>query len=263
MKKIVLISLALIITGCAKSFLPTGLIMPEYNTEIVSESSYGPYPENYQKILKDYLQKKLINHADAKVEFINKPSKSSIKQTGQSYIGYRLCLSINSRNSKLIYTGYKTHLFVINNSEVTLHLYDSGLLKIPFNLCVDTNESDSIYLNEIPDKTEDIPLNEMDTIDLNDMEDITPINKNNIYILCEVNERTRTLYFNEYKRKLVESLGAEELELKNVKFSTTHILGMNGSEEILINRVSGLVIITKSDSDPVEGNCRLLDNKKF
>ncbi|MBT5406202.1 MAG: hypothetical protein HOL23_01360, partial [Gammaproteobacteria bacterium] len=66
MKKIVLISMALIITGCAKSLLPTGLIMPEYNTEIVSDRSYGQYPENYQKILKDYLQKKLLNHEDAK-----------------------------------------------------------------------------------------------------------------------------------------------------------------------------------------------------
>jgi hypothetical protein len=103
----------------------------------------------------------------------------------------------------------------------------------------------------------------MDSLDLNDMQDITPINKNNIYILCEVNETIRTLYFNEYKGKLVESLGAEEVELKKVKFSTTHILGMNESEEILINRVSGSVIITKLDSDPIEGNCRLLNDKKF
>ena len=263
MKKIVLISLALIITGCAKSLLPTGLIMPEYNTEIVSDRSYGQYPENYQKILKDYLQKKLLNHEDAKVEFINKPRKSSINQTGDTYTGYRLCLSINSRNGKSIYTGYKTHLFVINNSEVTLHLFDSGLLKIPFNLCVDRSESNSIYLNDIPDMTEDIPLNEMDNIDLNDTQDITPINKNNIYILCQVNETVRTLYFNEYKRKLVESLGAEEVELEDVKFSTTHILGMNGSEEILINRVSGSIIITELDSDPIVGNCKLLDDKKF
>ncbi|MBT5863244.1 MAG: hypothetical protein HOH39_02515, partial [Gammaproteobacteria bacterium] len=65
------------------------------------------------------------------------------------------------------------------------------------------------------------------------------------------------------KRKLVESLGAEEVELEDVKFSTTHILGMNGSEEILINRVSGSIIITELDSDPIVGNCKLLDDKKF
>ena len=263
MKKIALISLVLIITGCAKVLSPTRLIIPEYNTEIVSENSYGQYPKEYQKILKEYLQNNLINHEDAKVEFINKPSKSSIQQIGDIYTGYRLCLSINSRNSKLIYTGYKTHLFVINNSEVTLHLYDSGLLKIPFNLCVNRNEINSIYLNEIPDITEDMPLDEMDSIDLNNIPETTLKNKNNIYILCEVNDTVRTLYFNEYKRKLVESLGVEEFEFKDVKFSTTHILGLSESEEILVNRVSGSIIITKLGSEPVKGNCALLDDKKF
>ena len=58
----------------------------------------------------------------AKVEFINKPNKISVSQMGTDYDGYRLCLSINSKNNKSIYSGFKTHLFVINNSKVNLHL---------------------------------------------------------------------------------------------------------------------------------------------
>ena len=54
-----------------------------------------------------------------------------------------------------------------------------------------------------------------------------------------------------------------EQKLENIKFSTTHILGSNLSEEILINRVSGSLIITGSGKDPISAQCKLLDAKKF
>ena len=264
MNKILLISLVLIVSGCSKGLIPmTDLVMPERNSERVSEESYGEYPKNYQKILKDFLQQKLINHESAKVEFINKPSKLSLSQLGSDYIGYRLCLSINSKNKKSIYTGYKTHLFIIKNSEVDLHLFDSGLLKIPFELCVDRKTSDSIFLNEIPDQPEDIKIDEMDTIDLDKKSDPVVLNKSNVYILCEIPQIQRTFYFNESKNMFVESIGVNEIQLEDVKFSTTHILGSNKSEEILINRVSGSLIITRTGDDPISGECELLDIKKF
>ena len=266
MNKILLISLVLIVSGCSKGLIPmTDLVMPERNSERVSEESYGDYPKNYQKILKDFLQQKLINHESAKVEFINKPSKLSISQMGSDYSGYRLCLSINSKNRKSIYTGYKTHLFIIKNSEVDLHLFDSGLLKIPFALCVDRNASDrdSIFINEIPDQPEEIKIDEMDTIDLDKKSDPVVLNKNNVYILCEIPQIQRTFYFNESKNMFVESIGVNEIQLEDVKFSTTHILGSNKSEEILINRVSGSLIITRTGNDPISGECELLDIKKF
>lgn len=238
-------------------------VMPERNMERVSESSFGEYPEAYQKIVKEFLQNNLLNHEDAKVEFINKPSKISIRQMGSVYNGFRLCLSVNSRNSKSVYTGYKTHLFIINNSQVDLHLYDSGLLKIPFELCIDTNESNTMYLNEIPDETEEIPLDKMDTIDLFDKKTSKERGEANIYISCLIDNTERTFYFNEYENIFVESKGIEEIILKGVKFSTTHLLGNNDVEEILINRVSGSVIITQDTADPKEGNCSLQDRKKF
>ncbi|MDB4089686.1 hypothetical protein N9540_00290 [Gammaproteobacteria bacterium] len=264
MNKILLISLVLILSGCSKGLMPmTGMVMPERNTDRLSEESYGEYPENYQKILKDFLQETLVNHEGAKVEFINKPSKISISQMRNDYNGYRLCLSINSQNNKLIYTGFKTHLFIINNSKVNLHLFDSGLLKIPFELCVDRRVSDSMLLNDIPDQPEDIKIDEMDTVDLEKKSDEILINTNNIYILCEINQIERTFYFNESKEVLVESIGVNEMELESVKFSTTHILGSNETEEILINRVSGSLIVTETGEDPISGECKLLDIKKF
>ena len=35
--------------------------------------------------------------SDAKIEFVNQPSRLSIEQMGDVYHGYRVCLSINSR----------------------------------------------------------------------------------------------------------------------------------------------------------------------
>ena len=108
----------------------------------------------------------MLNHEDAKVEFVNTPAKLSISQLAKDTTGYRVCLSINARNNKSVYTGYKTHLFMLNNGEVKLHLFDSGLLKIPFNLCVVNDESKSIYLKEIPDIEEEVLIDQMDEIEL-------------------------------------------------------------------------------------------------
>ena len=241
----------------------TDAFMPERNTERLSEESYGQYPENYQKILKDFLQQKLVNHESAKVEFVNKPKKLSISHMRSDYNGYRLCLSINSKNNKSLYTGFKTHLFIIKNSKVDLHLFDSGLLKIPFELCVDRATTKTRFLNEIPDQPEEIQIDEMDTIDLDKKSDLVPLNNSNIYILCEISKKKRTFYFNERQNIFVESIGVNEEKLENVKFSTTHLLGSNKSEEILINRVSGSLIITVTGEDPISGECQLLDAKKF
>jgi hypothetical protein len=264
MNKILLILLALIISACSKSLIPMPVsIVPEYSNKRLSVESYGEYPKNYQKILKNFLQQKLLNHESAKIEFINKPSPTSITQMGTDYDGYRLCLSINSKNGKSIYAGFQTHLFLIKDSKVNLHLFDSGLLKIPFELCVNRKTSDSIFLNEIPDQPAEIKIDEMDTIDLEQQSDSMLLNKKNIYILCEVNQAQRTFFFNESKEIFVESIGVNESELQDIQLSTTHILGSNGLEEILINRVSGSVLITEPGKEPTSGNCLLLNKKKF
>ena len=263
MKKLLIIFLTLFLANCSKSPLKlSDSFMPEIYDGRVADNDYGEYPKNYQKILKDYLQENIINHESAKVEFINKPTKLSIIQLGDIYTGHRICLSINSKNMKSIYTGFKTHLFVIKDSEVILHLYDSGLLKIPFELCVNRKSTSGIFLNEIPDQPTEIQLDEMDIIDL-ESKDKSDLIKDNIYIVCNFKDNQRTFYFNESKNILVESLGINEVFFNNIKFSTTHILGNNKNEEILINRVTGNLLITEKDKTINSGSCDLLSRKKF
>ncbi len=120
-----------------------------------------------------------------------------------------------------------------------------------------------MFINEIPDQPEEIKIDEMDTINLDKKLDSISLNKKNVYILCEVNQIQRTFFFNESKSILVESIGANERQLEDVKFSTTHILGSNQLEEILINRVSGSILVTESEKEPLSGNCLLLNKKKF
>ena len=174
-----------------------------------------------------------------------------------------MCLSINSRNSKNIYTGYKTHLFVINNGNVVMHLYDSGLLKIPFELCVERDESRTIYLEDIPDTNNEITIDEMDKIKITPDKEPENISKLNTYILCDIDGYNRTFVFNENQRKFSESVGINEVKFINVKYSSTHIFGVLDDEEILINRVSGEISSVVNNERPKLGNCQLLDSRKF
>jgi len=263
-KIIIIILLSIYLGGCSKGILPIpGTVMPERNTKTFSPESYGKRPDHYQKILKNFLQKKIINHSDAMVDFINEPSQMSINQLGGEFTGYRVCLSVNAKNRKSVYTGYKTHLFIINDGKVILHLFDSGLLKIPFELCVDRDDSKTIYLDDIDDMPDkEIRIDEMDKIDLHKEKTSKRLMKN-IYILCKFNDIERTFVFNEYAMSLSESIGIDEVEFNNIKFSTTHIFGFRLNEEILINRISGSVTSTKATTNIETGSCKLLNSKKF
>ena len=151
---------------------------------------------------------------------------------------------------------------MINNGKVDLHLFDSGLLKIPFSLCVESNDKKSIYIDDIPDEQE-VTIDQMDQINLKDKEDYDTQSMSNIYILCSIENSERTFVFNQSDNLLSESVGITETQYANIEFSKTHILGSNDLEEILINRVSGGIIITNQNNMSQEGTCSLLDKKKF
>ena len=154
---------SILISSCSKIPAPS-LISPSVNNNI-QQVSFGEEPTNYQKILKDYLINNLENSKTAKIEFINSPSRISIDHLGSNYVGYRVCLSINQKKGEF-YVGYKNHFFLINDDEVSLHLYDSGLLIIPFEYCVSRNIDRELYVDDIPDNKEEVSIEGMDDIKL-------------------------------------------------------------------------------------------------
>ena len=215
MKYAYIITLLFVVSSCSKVPAPS-IASPSYNTQ-VSNTEYGEPPEKYPKILKNYLIKVIKNYKEAKIEFVNEPNKMSLKHLGEVYTGYRLCLSVNEKTGDY-YRGWKNHFFMINDNEVVLHLYDSGLLTIPFEHCVTRNIERTMLVQDIPDEIDNMDslstksddtkaqaptIEEMDKIQpklaYKEKDPYTrePLNK---YILCLINNKEFTYVFNESKK---------------------------------------------------------------
>ena len=136
------IIILILLASCSK--IPTPSILAPSTNQDTRQVNYGILPDNYQKVLKDYLIDTLVNYRQAKVEFINEPEELSINHLGDNYTGYRVCLSINVKQGEY-YRGYRNHFFMIKDGKVSLHLFDSGLLKIPFEYCVSRDTKNEIF----------------------------------------------------------------------------------------------------------------------
>ena len=270
MKKYSLLLLIVFLTGCAKTLMPipAGAI-PEIIAFPDKSASYGQYPKDYQKILQQHLKKQFKDTSKVKVEFVNKPKKIAVETLTGEFYGYRICVSLEDTSREYHKdTRHKNHFFLIRNSKIKLHLFDSGLLKIPFELCVDRRDR-GIYLEDIPEQ----PARE---IDIDTMDDPSLIQEpaprkerrpitydKDIFISCEINDNEHTYVFNEAINTLHESIGMDLISFETVEFSKTHILGRSRAKEVLINRVSGSIFMTDDNITDAKGSCELLDKKKF
>ena len=255
MKLFSIIIISIFITSCANIPAPS-LIAPS-NSENIKKVNYGDSPDNYQKILKNYLIKNLNNYKNARVEFINEPATLTIDHLGDTYSGYRLCLSINEQRGDY-YVGYRNHFFMINNNKVTLHLYDSGLLSIPFEYCVSRNTSREIFIDDIPEESKDIAVEKMDEVKLATRDQEINI-IGNTYIICNFDQQQITYVFNESKStfKLIDKLDETEFL---VNFNDAFIVATRDNIELSINRVSG---DAKVNNNLKSGNCKLTDKRRF
>ena len=206
--------LLLVTSSCSKIPVPS-ILAPNENRD-TQKVSFGQEPADYQNILKNYLITNLKNYKTAKVEFINKPSRLSINHLGEQYSGYRVCLSINEKRGEY-YIGYKNHFFLINNNKVDLHLYDSGLLTIPFEYCVSRNTNNEYFIDDIPEKIEEISIEAMDSIELTSKENTSYQKlKNELDKLKQENIELRRLDENksESKEKNIQDLAKIETPVK-------------------------------------------------
>ena len=246
--------LSLFLSACSKIDAPS-LISPSHNSELLNVN-YGESPENYQKILKDYLIKNLKDYKTAKVEFINEPAKLTIDHLGGTYAGYRVCLSINEQRGDY-YIGYRNHFFMIQSDDVKLHLFDSGLLTIPFEYCVTRDRSREIFIDDIPEAKEEIMVEKMDEIKIAKVESV---DVGNTYISCSFNGKDSTYVFNETNKtfRLFDKL---EEKIFNVASNEAFIVASIGKLELSINRVTGKATYL---TDSIEnGQCKLTDRTKF
>jgi hypothetical protein len=207
--------LLLITSSCSKIPVPS-ILAPSENRGI-QKVSFGEEPVSYQNILKKYLITNLKNYKTAKVEFINKPSRLSVDHLGNQYSGYRVCLSINEKRGEY-YTGYKNHFFLINDDKVDLHLYDSGLLIIPFEYCVSRNINNEYFIDDIPEKIDEISIEAMDSIELTSNDNNSYIQlKNELDKLKKENKELKKLDKDksESNRKDIEDIAKIETPIKS------------------------------------------------
>ena len=125
-----------------------------------------------------------------------------------------------------------------------LHLYDSGLLTIPFEYCVTRDTSREMLITDIPETKEDISIKEMDEIEVIKKDKKDKIDKIdfNVYISCVFEQNERTYVFNESKNTFNLTLFKQ-----NAVISSLLILffGFIGSKSPIINfyNFSKLILI--------------------
>ena len=86
-----------------------------------SANDPGPYPSDYQQIVKDYLHANLKDPYSVRDLEIGPPEQNS-RWTGLLYSGelyaWRSCVAYNAKNSFGAYIGIKSYGYYIRNGEV-------------------------------------------------------------------------------------------------------------------------------------------------
>ena len=146
---------------------------------------------------------------------------------------------------------------MIKDRRISLHLFDSGLLKIPFEYCVSRDTTNEMFIDDIPDQKEEISVEKMD-----DKKIITKRDKElktgTTYILCDMNGSEFTYLFNE-KNKIFKSVDGLVEENYMVEFNEAFIIASSNNAKAKINRVSGKITINNT----IIGSCALLNKTMF
>ena len=109
MKPIPTLILAGTLFGCAH--LPT--------PEEIAHADYGPFPDNYEQIVKIYYSSVLKDPNSAIYKEITSPRTWALgNRLEGAKFGYLVCVTLNAKNSYGGYVGYKTDALLIRNSAV-------------------------------------------------------------------------------------------------------------------------------------------------
>jgi hypothetical protein len=76
-------------------------------SEQIAALDYGPRPENYQAIVRDYLRSRLNDPSYALIEFKAGPSRLYQKDTlsRERQYGWAVCVTVNERDPRGVYSA--------------------------------------------------------------------------------------------------------------------------------------------------------------
>lgn len=92
---------------------------PAPTTEELQSANYGPYPSNYEEIIKNYYSQILFDPYSAHFRFLQ-PKKVGWSDGGRHYFGYAVCGGINAKNRFGGYVGEQAFFVIINSDQVIL-----------------------------------------------------------------------------------------------------------------------------------------------
>ena len=113
-------SLALLLAACA---LPKPL---EVSMRTIRSADYGPYPRNYERLIRNHLNQTLLDADSAKIR-ITTPPRKVLRLSNQGVQGsgragwdafYLACADVNAKNAYGGYTGWQTKMFRFKNNTI-------------------------------------------------------------------------------------------------------------------------------------------------
>ncbi|WP_454690214.1 hypothetical protein [Achromobacter aloeverae] len=100
----------------------TGCVSPPSASD-VANADYGPWPADYEQVIKSYLGDTLKDPASAQYRSFSYPLKYYIgTRFGAARYGFLSCVTYNAKNSYGAYTGFQTDGFLIRNGIVEQYL---------------------------------------------------------------------------------------------------------------------------------------------
>jgi len=109
-----LVALAVLLGGCDTS-PPT--------KEQKESVNYGPKPDDYQQIIRDFLRNRLTDPTAAILDFKAGPSQLYQKVTvvrGLQF-GWAVCVMVNDKNTRGAYEGFTPGVYFIRDGKVVAH----------------------------------------------------------------------------------------------------------------------------------------------
>ena len=125
---LVAVCVTLNLSGCASDHkltnaeIPSVKQLPPTNAEIAA-ANIGPYPDNYENLVKEWFTNNLKDSDSARYGCITKPNKTysydfSYKYANNYNIVYLAMAEVNAKNSYGGYNGWTTYSFYIKNGQI-------------------------------------------------------------------------------------------------------------------------------------------------
>ena len=115
------LALFLVVVGLgAASAMMGGCDTTPPTKEEMDSVNYGPKPDNYQQIVRDYLRNRLTDPTAAILDFKAGPTQLYQKDSvlREIQFGWAVCVMINDKNSRGAYEGFAPAVYYIRNGKI-------------------------------------------------------------------------------------------------------------------------------------------------